>query len=642
MVRGAVPWLMFVLVAAGRLSAAAQEPEILVEVGADRIYEGQSVTYQVTLNHVEDPSPPELKGFDDFEVTSLGQRSLDSRQVTIINGRVSQIIRRGRQYNYRLTPLKTGLLTIPGPVAKVDGRVLKGPEKRLLVRAAEEQDVVFLRITSDHQSVYPMQPFAVTLTVEIKELPEPYSAESPVAVQRRLPPALRIPWVVDDDLPDGLEPEVDWQSWLGPMQNRMAEGFSINNLGRSSVFSLFENRPMTFEPRVRKIVRRDEGGKEVGYWQYLFPRTFVARKVGRYGFGPATLEGLFATSVDARRELVGEKIFAVAGRIEVNVKDVPLEGRPDTYTGAVGQFRLSGDLNPKRAKVGDPMTLTLVLTGKGTLESVSAPDLGRVAAIAKRFKVYEATEQIKGDSCRFSYSLRPREEGIKEFPPVALSYFDVQAERYVTLQTDPIPITVTEASRLSDDQIVSTPRRFSPGGQELEARREGIFANETDPTAVRDESIRPARWAAGLAGMLGLYLVVAVVTVRLQRLTSDKALLRRRGAAANARRKLRQARAELNARRIPQGTELLEAALVGLVADAADLPEAGLTPKDVCGQLRAWGVEEDLVGRVDGFLESCDAGRYGAARRSLGGMLREAEALLHDLIRSLNAKRRFR
>ena len=633
---------MLALVTAGRLPASAQEPEILVEVSSEKVYEGQSVTYRVTLNHVENPSPPELTGFDDFDVTSLGQRSLDSRQVTIINGRVSEVVRRGRQYNYRLTPLKTGLLTIPGPVAKVDGRVLQGPERMLLVRAADEQDVVFLRITSDHRSVYPMQPFAVTLTVEVKELPAPYSADSPVAVQRGSPPALQIPWAVDEDLPDGLKPEVDWQSWLGPMQNRGGGGFGINNLGRSSVFSLFENRPMTFEPRVRKIVRRDKSGKGVGYRQYLFPRTFVSRMVGRYGFGPVTLEGLFAARVDARRELVGERIFAVAKRIEVDVKDVPMEGRPDTYTGAVGQFRLSGDLEPKEAKVGDPMTLTLVLTGKGTLQSVSAPDLGQVAAIAERFKVYEATEQIQGDSCRFSYSLRPREEGIEEFPSVAVSYFDVQADRYVTLQTDPIPITVTEARRLSDDQIVSTPRRFSAGGQELEARREGIFVNVTDPTAVRDESIRPARWAAGLGGMLGLYLLVAAVTVRLQRLTSDKALLRRRGAAGNARRKLRQARTELNARRTRQGTELLEAALVGLVADAADLPEAGLTPKDVCGQLGAWEVEEVVVERVGRFLETCDAGRYGASPRSLGGMLREAEALLQQMIRSLNAKRRFR
>ena len=121
-------------VAMGGLRAAAEQPEILVEVTPEQVYEGQPVRYRVTLNHVEAPSPPELVGFDDFDVTSLGQRSLDSRQVTIINGRVSEVVRRGRQYDYRLTPRKTGMLTIPGPVARVDGQVLTGPEQTVLVR----------------------------------------------------------------------------------------------------------------------------------------------------------------------------------------------------------------------------------------------------------------------------------------------------------------------------------------------------------------------------------------------------------------------------------------------------------------------------------------------------------------------------
>lgn len=634
---------ILVLLATTRPPAAAQQPEILVEVSPEQIYEGQSVLYQVTLNHVENPSAPELRGLneDDFDVTPLGEQSLDSRQVTIINGRVTETVRRGRQYNYRLTPRKTGLLTIPAPVARVDGKVLTGAQRTIRVRAAEEQDVVFLKITSDRQSVYPMQPFRVTLTVQVKELPAPYSQGSPVALQGAAPPALRIPWVTDEDLPDGLEPEVDWQSWLAPMQDRSA-GFSVNNLGRSSVFSLFDNRPMTFQPRARNVTRRDNSGKQLGYWQYDFPRTFVCRKVGRYTFGPVTLEGLFATRVDNWRELVGEQIYAVAQPIEVTVKDVPQEGRPDTYTGAVGRFTLSGDLQPKQAKVGDPMTLTLTLTGEGTLGSTFAPKLEQIPQIADRFKIYEATEETKGNSCRFTYSLRPLEQGIDQFPPVAIAYFDVQKERYVTLRTDPIPITVTKADQLSRDQIVSTPGGSPRRAKEPQTRREGIFANITELGAVRDQSVRPGRWLAGLGGLAGLYLALALVTVRLQRLTADKPLLRRRAAVGKARSRLREARTELDNRRIRQGTELLQAALVGLVADVADLPEAGLTPKDICAQLTALGVEEDLVRRVARFLEICDAGRYGASQQAISDMSHQAQSLLEKVIQSLKAKKRFR
>ena len=97
---------------------AAQEPEVIVEVDRQQLYEGESLIYRVTLNHVDNPSPPTLNGFDAFTVEFVGEQSLDSHQLTIINGRRSEVIRRGHQYNYRLTPKQSGSLTIPAPFLK--------------------------------------------------------------------------------------------------------------------------------------------------------------------------------------------------------------------------------------------------------------------------------------------------------------------------------------------------------------------------------------------------------------------------------------------------------------------------------------------------------------------------------------------
>ena len=58
-----------------------------------------------------------------------------------------------------------------------------------------------------------------------------------------------------------------------------------------------------------------------------------------------------------------------------------------------------------------------------------------------------------GDRRQFTYSLRPRTADIKAFPPVALSYFDVDRERYVTLRTEPIPLRVAAARQLADGEI---------------------------------------------------------------------------------------------------------------------------------------------------------------------------------------------
>ena len=45
---------------------AAQQPELIVEIEKQEIYEGESVLYRLTLNHVDQPVEPELPGFTDF------------------------------------------------------------------------------------------------------------------------------------------------------------------------------------------------------------------------------------------------------------------------------------------------------------------------------------------------------------------------------------------------------------------------------------------------------------------------------------------------------------------------------------------------------------------------------------------------
>ena len=649
---GRIPLLAVVwLLAAARLSTAAEEPEVLVEVAlrgrpVEQIYEGQSVLYVVTLNHVENPSPPKLEGFDDFALRSLGERSLDSTQVTIINGRMTQIVRRGREYRYQLTPKKSGVLRIPAPTAEANGKVLRGPERTLQVLPAEEQDVAFLEITCDRQSVYPMQPFSVTLSVAVRELPEPHGDRSPVSVQSQLryrPPALRVPWI-DDELPDGLEAGESLSRWAQPVLDQRGAGFSINGLGRPSrsLFSFFDDQELaTFLPEARTVVRQDKGGNDTTYWQYDFVRTFTARQIRRYTFGPVTLEGAFVTAADDEGRVSVEEIYAVAKPVEVIVKDVPDEGRPGTYVGAVGRFDLAAQLAPTQAKVHDPMTLTLTLRGEGTLENAVAPDVAAMPEIAGRFKIYEATEETRSGSRRFTYGLRPLEVGIEAFPSVPVSYFDVESERYVTLRTDPIPIQIAEAEELDGDQIVAGANGSSRTRRELEARREGVFANVTELAAVGDESVDPLRWLLGLVGMAGLYVAVAVVTVQVQRRSADHALLRRRGAVSKAKGRLRQGLAELDAGRAREGVDLVQASLAGLVADVADLPEAGMTPKDVCGELHAAGIEQDLVDRIGTLLETCDAARYGTSNQA-EGLGHEARQLLGDLIRALKANKRFR
>jgi len=648
-------------------AVAAEPPEVLAELGRRRIYEGESVQYVVTLNHVKDPSPPQLKGFDDFNVVLLGTAPQNFRQTININGRVTTIERYGMRYTYRLTPRRAGDLTVPAPIAKVGGKTLYGPELALIVLAPQQQDVAILEITCKPESVYPMQPFEVTLSVLVKDLPEPYADRDPVSVQRAIrsaPVALEIPWAIDKHLPEGLQPRRGGERWREALRSPGGAGFSMNSIAVRDPLSLFDDdfdsffrrgfpfgndsplmrgpRLVVFEPQPSRVMRKDEYGRDTGYWRYEFRRRFIPKQIGRYEFGPVSLKGKFLTEISSADRAEVEDVYAVAPAITVTVKDVPEENQPESYIGAVGEFQFGAELTPKKARVGDPMTLTLTLCGEGTLHSAYPPDLMKVAGIGEDFKVYEATESGQGDTREFTYSLRPLREGIEQFPSVPVSYFDVNKERYVTLRSEPIPIKVGKADRLASNQIVAArglPGRNSRG---VEVRKEGIFANVTDLGALGDEAIRPGRWLGALGGMAGLYFAIAAVVAVARRRRGDIARQRRQAAASRAHARLRQAKAELKADRAGQCAEHVRAALTGLVADMADLPEAGLTPRDVEKQLETSGVEKKLSDRVGAVLERCDAARYGATDMAVGNLAREAGALLKPLAEQLRSKRRFR
>ena len=137
-----------------------------------------------------------------------------------------------------------------------------------------------------------------------------------------------------------------------------------------------------------------------------------------------------------------------------------------------------------------------------------------------RFRVYEATEETREGARLFTYSLRPLQPGKIVFPAIPISYFDVDQEQYVTLQTQPIPLTVKQAERIGEGEIAVAPAART-AGTSVEARQDGILANIDDLAALRDQSVRPARWLA-YVGLLGVaYAGIVLASRQLGRYLGD-------------------------------------------------------------------------------------------------------------------------
>jgi tetratricopeptide (TPR) repeat protein len=625
------------------LVVAQGTPEILVEAGARSVYEGEAFLYRITLNHIENPQAPMLLGFDDFTIQSVGEQSLDSHQLIIINGVRREEIRRGRQYDFRLTPKKSGLLTIPPPRAKVDGNELLGKELSIRVLPVVEQDRVLLQVTADRETVYPTQAFTVTLSILVRPLPQSVQDRDPLTVQSELP-ELAVPWFVEERIPDGLEPELGWREILEPLISRRGSGFQMNEIRNSSVFSMFERNAVGFHPTARRVNRKGLDGEEVNYWEYVFTRTFIPKTIGRYEFGPVSIKGTFATEF-SKRKLAGEEVYAMTKGVSVNVVDVPLEGRPETFIGAIGKFSLSSELTPTKVRVGDPMTLTLSLSGQGSLEDARPPDLCRISGIDENFRTYEATTETKGRdkkraARKFIYSLRPLRTETEQFPSIPLSYFDVEQGKYVTVASEPISLQVLPAEVLSDAQIVSAGA--APRESGLQVSTAGLFANDADLSRLHNESLAPKLWLAGWSGMFVAYVLGMFAVSRVRQWRSDPAAIRRRGAFGRFHESLAEANALRLANQARSATDQLGRAVVTLVADYLQLSAEGLTAGDISNGLLERGISEPLRHRVSKFLQRCDEARFGALSEDLMNLQLDAQGLgkeLHQALQNRPTKR---
>ncbi|MEO2030510.1 MAG: BatD family protein [Planctomycetaceae bacterium] len=614
-------------------NAVAQSSELIVEIDRQQIYEGESFVYQITLNHVENPSPPVLAGFDEFEITSLGERSLNSSQITIINGRRSEIIRRGRQYNYRLTPKTSGTLTIPSPSASVDGETLTGREIVVRVMPPENQNTVLLDYGVDRATVYPTQPFTVKLVIAVKELPDPESTRDPLTVQSSAP-ALSISWLDDNQLPEDLQPQRGWKEILEPIMSRRGHGFKINSIGSSSAFSFFENRAAGFHPSPRKAVRKDSEGNDISYREYELRRTFIPQRSGTFNMGPVSVKGTFANSIENGR-LIGADLYAVAKNVAVTVKDVPTAGRPKSWVGAVGVLTVDAELVPLTVRVGDPMTLTITLSGQGNLEDTRPPQIAEIPNVAERFRTYDATEETFGQTRKFVYSLRPLTTDVTEFPALPISYFNVETEQYVTVKTDPVAITVNEAERLSAAEIVASEGSPDSSSNGPQTSAGGVFANVSGLHELRNERIRPPRWFAGWGITLGGCFGLSIGIRRVRQRRSDPALKRQRGAPALAEARLNEAESQLQSGDSGAGCDCIHRAIAGVTAAWAGIPDGGLTARDVAQQLHRLGVDSALARNAEELLEACDAARYGAAGKDNLRLLDEARQLVGKIIGAL-------
>ena len=144
----------------------------------------------------------------------------------------------------------------------------------------------------------------------------------------------------------------------------------------------------------------------------------------------------------------------------MHIRPLPVVGRPDNFSGAVGQFAVSADAQPAVIKAGTPVTVTFGVRGTGNFDYVHAP----VLTDDMRWKVYPPNvtinfidEERTQGAKTFELLAIPRQNGNVPMPRATFSFFNSRIRQYVTVPVDLPTIAVTGAMpQLSPDAATPT------------------------------------------------------------------------------------------------------------------------------------------------------------------------------------------
>jgi hypothetical protein len=165
------------------------------------------------------------------------------------------------------------------------------------------------------------------------------------------------------------------------------------------------------------------------------------------------------------------KEFASAKKV-ISPKSLPLEGKPENFTGAVGQFDFDVSLSKDILKANESSQIKVAVSGKGNLKLFELPTVQTPAELEKYQP--ERKESVKVNTSGLTgavadtYTVVPQFKGKYKIPSVSFSYFNPSSEKYATISTDDLFVDVTEGKEIVSNKtntvakrnVVSTGKNF--------------------------------------------------------------------------------------------------------------------------------------------------------------------------------------
>ena len=294
----------------------------------------------------------------------------------------------------------------------------------------------------------------------------------------------------------------------------------------------------------------------------------------------------------------------VAPSIKIDV--LPLPHKPANFSGGVGKFNISAQLNKNELKAGDPLSLRIVVGGIGNLKLIKQP----VVNFPKDWDKYDpkVTDKTKltsnGLEGNMIYDILavPRNQGHYTIPPVELTYYDTSLNQYKTIKTQSFEIKVAkgDGSRSSVvDYSKDQPKDIKD-----------IKKGEAELHSVDNFFFGSVGYLMSL--LIPFAAFVALLVIFRNRAIDNADLVKMKGKKANkiATKRLRQANKLMLAGKTNEFYDEVLRALWGYVGDKLNMPAEKLSRENISEKLQSHNVDDNTISKFLSAIDDCEMMRF--------------------------------
>ena len=312
------------------------------------------------------------------------------------------------------------------------------------------------------------------------------------------------------------------------------------------------------------------------------------------------------------RNIVNVKKELSSQSLGIEVKNLPENGKPASFAGAVGNYNFKADIDKTELSTNEAVTITLTISGTGNVELLQMP----TPVFPPDFEVYDPKITTSTDvgsqgltgTKKAEYLAIPRRAGSFTIPAIEFSYFNPSNESYQTLSSEPYEIQVEKGSG-SDE-----------GGGIFASNQEDIkyLGSDIRHIMTGDAHLKPmhtvffgsAAYYVALLVLLALFVILLFALKKREQLTQDTAANRNRKADKVARGRLKNAYQHLRAKDQEKFYVEMSQALWGYIADKLGIERSKLSMDTVSETMKSKNVPDELTQQFIDTLNSCEFARF--------------------------------